>query len=85
MTFFDELEDLLKGPFDSIPLANAAVYSLGFSIFGVPAWKCVIVGVIAFAPLNCTTAGAYFPASAWGSKWPRVIGCQPAGELGRKP
>jgi hypothetical protein len=49
MTFFDELKDLLKGPLDSIPLANAAVYSLGFSIFGVPAWKCVIVGVIAFA------------------------------------
>ena len=31
MTFFDELKDLLKGPLDSIPLANAAVYSLGFS------------------------------------------------------
>jgi len=49
MTFFEELKDLLRGPLDLIPLANAAVYSLGFSIFGAPVWKCVVVGVVAFA------------------------------------
>jgi hypothetical protein len=45
----DELKDLLGEPLDLIPLANAAVYSLGFSIFGVPVWKCVVIGVVAFA------------------------------------
>jgi len=49
MTFFEELKDLLRGPLDLIPLANAAVYSLGFSIFGAPVWKCIVVGGIAFA------------------------------------
>jgi hypothetical protein len=49
MTFFEELKDLLRGPLDLIPLANAAVYSLGFSIFGVPVWKCIVIGVIALA------------------------------------
>ena len=48
MTFFEELKDLLRGPFDLIPLANAAVYSLGLSVFGAPTWKCVAVGVVAF-------------------------------------
>src|SRR5258708_39615686 len=48
MTFFEELKDLLRGPLDLIPLTNAAVYSLGFSIFGAPTWKCVAVGVVAF-------------------------------------
>jgi hypothetical protein len=48
MTFFEELEDLLSGPLDLIPLANAAAYSLGFSIFGVPVWKCIVIGIIAF-------------------------------------
>ena len=49
MSFFEELEELLRGPLDLVPLANAAVYSLGFSIFGVPAWKCAVVGIIVFA------------------------------------
>ncbi len=49
MTFFDELKDLPRGPFDLIPLTNAAVYSLGFSVFGAPTWKCVAVGVVMFA------------------------------------
>ena len=49
MSFFDELKDLLRGPFDLIPLTNAAVYSLGFSVFGAPVWKCLVVGVVAFA------------------------------------
>ena len=49
MTFFEELKDLLRGPFDLIPLTNAAVFSLGLSIFGVPVWKCIVIGVIAFA------------------------------------
>ena len=49
MTFFEELKDLLRGPFDLIPLTNAAVYSLGFSVFGAPTWKCLVVGVVAFA------------------------------------
>src|SRR3981081_4880269 len=49
MSFFEELEELLRGPLDLVPLANAAVYSLGFSIFGVPAWKCAVVGLIVFA------------------------------------
>jgi hypothetical protein len=48
MTFFDELKDLLRGPLDLVPLTNAAVYSLGFSVFGVPIWKCVVLGIIAF-------------------------------------
>ena len=48
MTFFDELKDLLRGPLDLVPLTNAAVYSLGFSVFGVPIWKCVVIGIIAF-------------------------------------
>ena len=49
MSFFEELEELLRGPLDLVPVVNAAVYSLGFSIFGVPAWKCAVVGIIAFA------------------------------------
>jgi hypothetical protein len=49
MSFFDELEELLGDPLDLVPLANAVVYSLGFSIFGVPAWKCAVVGIIVFA------------------------------------
>jgi hypothetical protein len=49
MTFFEELKDLLRGPLDLIPLANAAVYSLGFSIFGTPVGKCIVIGVVAFA------------------------------------
>ncbi len=49
MTFFEELEDLLRGPFDLIPLTNAAVYSLGLSVFGAPVWKCIVIGVVAFA------------------------------------
>ena len=49
MSFFEELEELLRGPLDLVPVVNAAVYSLGFSIFGVPAWKCAIVGIIVFA------------------------------------
>ena len=49
MSFFEELEELLRGPLDLVPLANAAVYWLGFSIFGVPAWKCAVVGIIVFA------------------------------------
>ncbi len=48
MTFLEELKDLLRGPFDLIPLANAVVYSLGFSIFAVAVWKCVVLGVVAF-------------------------------------
>jgi hypothetical protein len=48
MTFFEELKDLLRGPFDLVPLTNAAVYSLGFSVFGVQIWKCVVIGIIAF-------------------------------------
>jgi hypothetical protein len=48
MSLFDELKDLLRGPLDLVPLTNAAVYSLGFSVFGVPIWKCVVVGIIAF-------------------------------------
>ena len=49
MSFLEELVDLLRGPLDVVPVANAAVYSLGFSIFGVPAWKCAVVGIIVFA------------------------------------
>ena len=49
MSFLEELVDLLRGPLDVVPVVNAAVYSLGFSIFGVPAWKCAVVGIIAFA------------------------------------
>ena len=49
MTFFEELKDFFRGPLDLIPLANAAVYSFGFLIFGVPIWKCIVIGVIAFA------------------------------------
>src|SRR6266403_1367876 len=49
MTFFEELKDLLRGPFDLIPLTNAAAYSLGLSIFGMPLWKCIVIGVVAFA------------------------------------
>jgi hypothetical protein len=49
MSFFEELKELFRGPLDLIPLTNAAVYSLGFSIFGVSAWKCVVVGIGAFA------------------------------------
>jgi hypothetical protein len=49
MTFFEEFKDLLRGPFDLVPLTNAAVYSLGFSVFGVhQIWKCVVIGIIAF-------------------------------------
>jgi hypothetical protein len=49
MSTLDELKDLLKGPLDLVPLVNGAVYSFGFSIFGAPAWKCIVVGIIAFA------------------------------------
>ena len=49
MSFFEELKDLLRGPLDLVPLVNAVVYSLAFSILGAPVWKCVVVGVIAFA------------------------------------
>ena len=49
MSFLEELVDLLRGPLDVVPVVNAAVYSLGFSIFGVPAWKCAVVSIIAFA------------------------------------
>ena len=49
MSFFEELEELLRGPLDLVPVVNAAVYSLGFSIFGVPAWKCAVVGITALA------------------------------------
>jgi hypothetical protein len=49
MSFFEELEELLRGPLDLVPVVNAAVYSLGFSIFGVPAWKCAVVGIVVFA------------------------------------
>jgi hypothetical protein len=49
MSFLEELVDLLRGPLDVVPVVNAAVYSLGFSIFGVPAWKCAVVGIIVFA------------------------------------
>jgi len=49
LSFFEELKDLLRGPLDLVPLINAAVYSVAFSILGVPIWKCVVVGVIAFA------------------------------------
>ena len=49
MSFLEELVDLLRGPLDVVPVVNAAVYSLGFSIFGVPAWRCAVVGLIVFA------------------------------------
>jgi hypothetical protein len=49
MSFFEELKDLLRGPLDLISLANATVYALGFLIFGVPVWKCAVVGIMAFA------------------------------------
>jgi hypothetical protein len=49
MSFLEELVDLLRGPLDVVPVVNAAVYSLGFSIFGVPAWKCAVVGIVVFA------------------------------------
>jgi hypothetical protein len=48
MTFFEEFKDLLSGPLDLIPLANAASYSWGCSFFGVPVWKCIVIGIIAF-------------------------------------
>ena len=49
MSFLEELVDLLRGPLDVVPVVNAAVYSLGFSIFGVPAWKCAVVGITTLA------------------------------------
>jgi hypothetical protein len=49
MSFFEEVDHLLRGPLDLVPLANASVYSLGFLIFGVPVWKCAVVGIVAFA------------------------------------
>ena len=49
MSFFEELDDLLRGPLDLVPLINGAVYSWGFWLFGAPVWKCFVVSVLVFA------------------------------------
>jgi len=64
MTFFDELKDLLRGPLDLIPLTNAAVYSLGFSVFGGRRPGSASLSALSRSPLrNYITAVGCFPAS----------------------
>jgi hypothetical protein len=49
MSLVSEFKSFLnEGPFDFVPLLNGVVYSFGFLVFGTPAWKCLVLGVIVF-------------------------------------
>jgi hypothetical protein len=50
MSLVSEFKSFLnEGPLDFVPLLNGVVYSLGFWVFGTPAWKCLVLGIIVFA------------------------------------
>ena len=65
MTDFEELKDLLRGPVDLIPSPTPRFMRWVFLIFGVPVWKCIIIGVTAFTASKLHYGRRCFPVSVY--------------------